>query len=291
MTQAVPLRYTNVSFAYEKEPVLRDLSLDIRPGELTLLAAPNGAGKTTLLWLAAGLLSPGEGQVEVFTQSPFSERSVLGQVGFLAQGAPLPTLWTGQQVYDFQRDTFPEWDDSLCDKLTTLFKLDLSKKVKTLSRGERGKLALATMLCTRPKLLLLDEPTLGLDVATRRMLQAEILDRLAEEGCSILLSSHEIAEAERKADRLVYLEDGRISCDEAMDALLERHQVLLWSESVAQPPKELDWIELPTTMGKRALARSWNEDAAYTWLAQGGERETADLETIYLSLTGELDYA
>ncbi|HET6585456.1 MAG TPA: ABC transporter ATP-binding protein [Nannocystaceae bacterium] len=282
---------SGVEFGYGKNAVLRDFSLQLPRGEIALLAAPNGRGKTTALWLAAGLLRPRAGRVRVFGRDPFHDRDVLGRVGFLAEGSPLPESWQVSQVLTFQRDTFPRWDQDECDRLVRLFRLDLRARVRELSRGQRGKLGLVTVLATRPEVLLLDEPLLGLDVATRRVLTAEILGRVAEQGCSILLTGHEIAEAEAIADRFVLLDDGKIACDESIAELLARHRILAWDTPVPPPPEALQPAFLPWALGKRALACDWDDDVAKLWLSQGGRAEPADLETVYLSLTGELDHA
>jgi ABC-type multidrug transport system ATPase subunit len=282
---------SSVEFGYGKDAVLRDFSLQLGRGEIALLAAPNGRGKTTALWLAAGLLRPRAGAVRVFGRDPFRDRAVLGRVGFLAEGSPLPESWRIEQVLAFQRDTFPHWDQHECDRLVRLFRLDLGARVRELSRGQRGKLGLVTVLATQPEVLLLDEPLLGLDVATRRMLTSEILGRVAEGGCSILMTGHEIAEAEAIADRFVLLDEGRIVCDEPVADLLARHRILAWESPVPPPPEALQPAFLPWALGRRALACDWDEDVARLWLAQGGRAEPADLETVYLSLTGELEHA
>ena len=131
----------------------------------------------------------------------------------------------------------------------------------------------------------------GLDVATRRKFQAEVLGRVAEEGVPILLTSHEIAEAESSADRFVMLNGGKVSCNETIPDLLARHRIIAWDRGGPNPPAELDWVELPTASGSRALSRSWDEDRARSWLRAGGSEDRADLETVYLSLTGELEHA
>jgi len=285
--KTAPLCFDQVSFRHGKKAVLESFSLALHAGEVALLAAPNGAGKTTALWLAAGLYAPAGGGVTVQGRDPFSDRAVLGQVGFVAEGAPLPPSWTGAEVLDFQKATFPRWDAAEVARLVAAFGLDPSAKVKTLSRGQRGKLALVCALGTRPEVLLLDEATLGLDVATRRLIAGEVLGRVAEDGCAVLMSSHEIAEAERAADRLVLLDRGRASCDEAVSSLLERHRILSWDGDVLDPPAALSAQPLPSPLGHRAIALAWSEDAARPWLASGGRAEPADLETIYLSLTGE----
>jgi ABC-2 type transport system ATP-binding protein len=287
----VMLDFTGVRFGYGREPVLDGFDLELRAGEIVLLAAPNGTGKTTALWLAAGLLAPSCGSVRLFGRDPFRDRTVLDRVGFVAEGAPLPESWSGDSVLAFQRDSFSRWDEGECNRLIRSFRLDTRKRVRELSRGQRGKLALAAVLASRPELLLLDEPTLGLDVATRRVLLSEMLARVAEHGCPILLTGHEIAEAEALVERIVLVDHGRVVHDERIDELLARYRILAWESPTPVPPPALDLVYLPWALGKRALAQDWDEDVARLWLAQGGRVERADLETVYLALTGELAHA
>lgn len=291
MNEAASINFEAVDFAYERKAVLSGFSLALEPGEVVLLAAPNGRGKTTALWLAAGLLRPDRGQVRVLGRDPFRDREVLAKVGFLAEGSPLPEHWSVAQVLRFQRETFGRWSAEDCDRLMRRFRLDPKARVRELSRGERGKLGLVTVLSTMPEALLLDEPLLGLDVATRRALTSEILGRVAETGCPILLTGHEIAEAEALIDRFVLVDDGRVVCDEPVVELLARHRLLAWEAPVPPPPEALQPIVLPWALGRRALVCDWDEDIARLWLAQGGRSDPADLETVYLSLTGELEHA
>lgn len=286
-----PLEFSGVTFAYGRDPVLHDLHLQIEPGEITCLAAPNGTGKTTALWLAAGLLDPDKGDVRVYGAQPHRQRDCLADIGFFAEGSPFPPHWTVQRVLDYQRATFPRWDDEEHARLQGAFGLDPKRRVRSLSRGERGKLGLLVTLSTDPRLLLLDEPTLGLDLATRRLLLAEILGRAAERGCPVLVAGHEIAEAQTMCDRFVLLGNGHVQCDEAMETLLGRHRIVEWDDDIPDPPDRLDVVPLPRLSGQRGLAHSWDPELAQMWVTQGGREAPADLETIYLSLTGALEHA
>lgn len=285
------LQFHEVVFAHDRAAVLDGFDLEVREGEVVLLAAPNGRGKTTALWLAAGVLRPARGRVRVFGRDPYRERVVLGRVGFVPEGAPLPERWNGRRVLDFQRATFPRWDDAACRRLVDNFELDLRKQVRELSRGQRGRLAIVAALCTRPDLLLLDEPTLGLDVATRRKVTAEILGRVAEEGIPIVIAGHDVAEAELSADRLVIMEHGKVLHDERITEVLEAHRILTWDASVPEPSPQLDLLELSAISGRRALARRVLDGPLAQWQRHGGRVEPADLETVYLARTGELDHA
>lgn len=291
MSEGARIEFDGVHFAYGRTQVLADFSLSLGAGEVVLLAAPNGRGKTTALWLAAGLLRPDRGTVRILGRDPFTDRGVLAQVGFLAEGSPLPESWTADQVLRFQRDTFGRWSDDDCARLMQRFRLEPKARVRELSRGQRGKLGLVSVLSTMPEALLLDEPMLGLDVATRRALTSEILGRVADTGCPILLTGHEIAETAALIDRFVLIDDGRVVCDEPVDELLSRHRLLAWESPVPPPPDALNPILLPWALGRRALVCDWDPEIARLWLSRGGRCEAADLETVYLSLTGELEHA
>jgi ABC-2 type transport system ATP-binding protein len=291
MSAEPALQFADVAFAHDRALVLDGFDLEVQEGEVVLLAAPNGRGKTTALWLAAGVLSPARGSVRVLGRDPYRERVVLARVGFVPEGAPLPERWTGRRVLDFQRATFPRWDDSTCRRLVETFEVDLGKEVRELSRGQRGRLAIIAVLCTRPELLLLDEPTLGLDVATRRKVTAEILGRVAHEGVPILIAGHDVAEAELSADRIVIMDHGRVLHDERVGELLDGHRILAWDTSVPEPSPQLDLIELHAVTGRRALAQRVLDEPLAQWQRHGGRVEPADLETIYLARTGELDHA
>lgn len=285
-----PLVFEGVDFAYGRRSVLQGLDLRLRPGQVTLMVAPNGRGKTTALWLAAGLLRPDRGQVRAFGRDPFRDRAVLGEVGFVAEGSPLPETWTGQEVLAFQAASFPRWSDELARELGDLMKLRLDTKVRDLSRGERGRLALAAVLGAQPRLLLLDEPTLGLDVATRRLVTKMVLTRLAADGATVLMATHDIVDAERVGDRMVFLQDGRIGIDEAIPELVERHRVLRW-DGAWTPPPGWEALDLPSAFGRRAVVPRWRPQYEAECRARGVDMSTADLETIYLVLTGEVEHA
>lgn len=291
MSADLALQFHDVTFAHGRAPVLERFSLEVRAGEVVLLAAPNGRGKTTALWLAAGVLNPARGHVRTLGRDPYRERVVLGRVGFVPEGAPLPERWTAQRVLDFQRATFPRWDDAACRRLVETFDIDRRKQVGDMSRGQRGRLAVIAVLCTRPELLLLDEPTLGLDLATRRKVTAEILGRVADEGVPIVLAGHDVAEAELSADRLVIIDDGKVVHDDRVSELLGGHRILSWDASVPEPSPQLEPLELHAATGRRALACRVVDEPLRQWQRHGGRVEPADLETIYLARTGGLDHA
>src|SRR5438034_3834150 len=158
---AAPLDARGLGKRFRREWGLRDCTLTIPQGAVVGLAGPNAAGKSTLLAVATGLLAPTEGSISVLGSDPLREPSVLAQVGYVAQGAPLYRSFTVADTIEFARRTNAHWDDRVADELLT--RLDARTRVGTLSAGDRGRLALALVLGKRPRLLLLDEPFAGLD--------------------------------------------------------------------------------------------------------------------------------
>ena len=204
---------------------LRDCTLAIPEGAIVGLAGPNAAGKSTLLALAAGLLAPTEGSIAVLGRDPLRDPSVLAEVGYLPQGAPLYRSFTVGETTEFARRTNPDLDTEIVAKLLT--RLDSRTKIGALSAGDRTQLALALVLGKRPRLLLLDEPFAGLDpLAGREFLQL-LMDGVAETAPTVVIASHVTADIERVCDDIVLLTDGRVRLEGHIESLLESHRILM----------------------------------------------------------------
>ena len=220
-----PLEARGLGKRFRREWGLRDCTLTIPEGAIVGLAGPNAAGKSTLLALATGLLAPTEGVVEVLGADPMREPSILAEMGFVAQGAPLYRSFTVAETIEFARRTNRSWDDEVVAGLLT--RIDSRTKVGSLSAGERARLALALVLAKRPRLLLLDEPFAGLDpLAGREFLQL-LMDGVAETSATVVIASHVIADIERVCDHIVLLAGGRVRLEGNVEELLESHRILM----------------------------------------------------------------
>ncbi|TVP46685.1 MAG: ABC transporter ATP-binding protein, partial [Gemmatimonadales bacterium] len=181
---------------------LEDLTLRIPEGSLVALLGPNGAGKSTLLRIVAGLQHPTSGTVRVLGHDPQRlPRDLRAQVGFVAEGLRLPGWMRLGQLERWLAPLYDSWDATLADELRARFRLEPGRRIDTLSRGEHMKAALLCALAPRPRLLVLDEPFAGMDVAVRDELVRGILETSEAEGWTVLLASHEVAEMEALVDR------------------------------------------------------------------------------------------
>jgi ABC-2 type transport system ATP-binding protein len=204
---------------------LRDCTLEIPDGSIVGLTGPNAAGKSTLLALATGLLEPTEGSIEVLGRDPRVDSSVLAEVGYVAQGAPLYRSFTVAETIEYARRTNTRWDDGVAVGL--LGRLDSGTRVARLSAGDRARLALSLVLGKRPRLLLLDEPFAGLDpLAGREFLQL-LMDGVAETDATVVVASHVIADIERVCDHIVLLTGGDVRLQGNVEELLATHRILM----------------------------------------------------------------
>jgi len=211
---------------YRRLWALADCTLSIPAGHVVGIVGPNGAGKTTLLSLAAGLLAPTAGTIEVLGGPPPENPAELARVGFVAQDAP---VYAGLPVADHLRlgaHLNPGWDDALARSRIERLDLDPGQKAGKLSGGQRAQLALTLAIAKRPGLLILDEPVASLDPLARREFLQDLMEATAEQGLSVVLSSHLIADLERVCDYLIVLVASRVLVAGPVDELLATHHLL-----------------------------------------------------------------
>jgi ABC-2 type transport system ATP-binding protein len=211
---------------YRKLWALADCALSIPAGHVVGLVGPNGAGKTTLINLATGMLAPTTGTIEVLGGRPASGPAQLARVGYLAQDAP---VYAGLSVGDHLRlgaHLNPAWDAEMARHRIDQLDLDPGQKAGKLSGGQRAQLALTLALGKRPELLILDEPVASLDPLARREFLQDLMETVAEQQVSVVLSSHLISDLERVCDYVIVLVDSRVRLAGSVDELLATHHLL-----------------------------------------------------------------
>ncbi|GLX94558.1 ABC transporter ATP-binding protein [Herbidospora sp. NBRC 101105] len=208
---------------YGRRWALRDCTLEIPRGHVTGLVGPNGAGKTTLLKLAAGQLTPSEGDLRVLGERP---GTTLPKVGFVAQDTPVYAGLTVQDHLTLGAKLNTTWDARLAEDRVAELGLNPNQKARRLSGGERAQLALTLGLAKRPELLILDEPVASLDPLARREFLQALMEATASDEFGVVLSSHLIADLERVCDFVVVLVDSRVLVAGEVDELLATHHRL-----------------------------------------------------------------
>jgi len=227
MTAIIEAR--GLSKRYGARPALTDCTLHIPPGHVVGLVGPNGAGKSTLLKLACGLLAPTSGSITVLGGRPGADPAQIAKVAFVAQDAP---VYSGLSVADHLRlgaHLNPRWDRAFAEARVRSLGLDPKQKAGKLSGGQRAQLALTLAAGKRPDLLLLDEPVASLDPLARRDFLRHLMETVAEEGTSVVLSSHLISDLERVCDYLIVLAASRVRLVGEVEELTAAHHRIIAS--------------------------------------------------------------
>lgn len=229
----------NLSRSFGDKQALVDVTLQIPIGCVFGLIGGNGAGKTTIIKHILGLLKAHTGSVRVFGLDPVSHPvETLGRIGYLSEERDLPDWMRVGDLMQYTRAFYPEWDDAYAEELRSAFDLDKRARVKTLSRGQRARTGLLIALAYRPDLLVLDEPSSGLDPVVRRDILGAIIRAIAEEGRTVLFSSHLLDEVERVADRIAIIHNGHNVLTAGMEEVKARHRrmTLRFPEVLNSPP-------------------------------------------------------
>ena len=203
------------------------------------LVGANGAGKTTLIKHILGLLRAESGSVRVFGLDPVAEPvGVLSRIGYLSEENDIPGWMRVDELIRYSRAFYPAWDDAYAEELRQAFSLDPTAKINNLSKGQKARVGLLIALAYRPELLVLDEPSSGLDPIVRRDILGAVIRTIADEGRTVLFSSHLLGEVEQVADHVTMISQGRIALSAPLDTIKESHRCLTvrFAESWSQPP-------------------------------------------------------
>jgi ABC-2 type transport system ATP-binding protein len=206
---------------------LDSVTMSVHRGAVYGLVGANGAGKTTLIKHVLGLLRAEKGSVRVFGLDPVVDPvGVLSRVGYLSEENDLPGWMTVDELARYSRALYPGWDDGYAEELRQMFALDPAAKIKTLSKGQRARTGLLVALAYRPELLVLDEPSSGLDPIVRRDILGAIIRTIAHEGRTVLFSSHLLDEVEQVADHVTMIRAGRIVLSAPLEEIKRSHRTL-----------------------------------------------------------------
>ncbi len=272
---------------------LSGVSLTVPRGGVFGLVGENGAGKTTLIKLMLGLLVPFRGSVSMFGMDPVRKPElVLARLGYLSEDHDLPHWMRVNELIRYNRAFYPDWDDTYAEELRQRFGLDAHAKVKNLSRGQRALAGLLIALAHKPELLVLDEPSSGLDAIARRDILAAIVRTVADEGRTVFFSSHLLDEVERVADTVAMINKGKLVLCASMDEIKAQHHTLTlhFPEPVAAPPKITGALSIEGRGREWTIVCNGEMSAARAAINTLGativEETTPSLEDIFVARAG-----
>jgi ABC-2 type transport system ATP-binding protein len=203
---------------------LSSVSVSMARGAVYGLVGANGAGKTTLIKHILGLLEAQSGSVRVFGRDPVADPvGVLSRIGYLSEEHDLPGWMRVDELLRYSRAFYPNWDDAYAEELRKSFALDPAATIKTLSKGQKARAGLLIALAYRPELLVLDEPSSGLDPIVRRDILGAVLRTIADEGRTVLFSSHLLDEVEEVADHVTMMSHGKVLLSAPLETIKASH--------------------------------------------------------------------
>lgn len=254
---------THLSRRFATTAALQDVSLAVRRGCVFGLVGENGAGKSTLLKHLLGLWRAETGTVRVFGKDPVADPvSVLARIGYLSEQPELPRWMRVSQLLRYTQAFYPRWDAAYAEQLREHFGLDPEARIRTLSKGQQARLGLIAAEAHRPDLLILDEPSSGLDPIVRRDILEAIIRTVTDEGRTVVFSSHLLDEVERVSDQLAMLHHGTLRFCAPLDDIKARHRrISLRFERVQTMPPAV-----PAAIRVDGAGRDWTIicDAAKT---------------------------
>ena len=293
MSESV-MQVNGLSRTFKAATALSEVTFEVPKNAVLGLVGENGAGKTTLIKHALGLFKPQQGSIALFGLDPVRDtEAVLSRIGYLSEQRDLPLWMNVDEAIHYWSAFYPRWDSDYASELLDMFELAPQQKLKNLSRGELARTGLLLAVAHRPELLLLDEPSSGLDPIVRRDILAAIIRTVSDDGRTVVFSSHLLDEVQRVSDHLVLLHQGRVCLSGPLDDLLESHVRrdirLPASVSSRHPPQP------PGAIGCRGADRDWTVIAPSNtdmdaWLheqsAEVLHRSPATLDDLFVAHVG-----
>ncbi len=302
MDEQAVLRVEDLKVRYGRTVVLDGVSLAVEKGEVGALLGRNGTGKSSLVRCLLGQQRPEAGRVRVFGQDVWRHRArLMGRIGVAPEEPDAPPLMTARQLDRFGAQFYTRWDACALRQRLGRFEVPLDVPFARLSRGQKAQVMLSLALAPEPELLILDDPTLGLDAVARRGVFEELVVELADRGITVFLCSHDLAGIEGIASQIMVLGGGRMLLDEDLETLKQRFRRLSFQRIVGVGDRQDDGHDLLAGLGPLVVKTrgrhveavvSRFDDAAFERLrrhvdVESAQLEAVPLEDIVVSLVGE----
>ena len=265
---------------YGKHTAVNGIDLQIPAGRIVGLIGPNGSGKTTTLQALLGLI-PCDGELQVLGLDPRTQRDQLMQeVSFIADVAVLPRWLKVSQALDFVEGVHPRFSRQKAERMIAATQLRPSMRVREMSKGMVAQLHLALVMAIDARLLVLDEPTLGLDIVVRKQFFQQLLEDYFDQDKTILISTHQVEEIEHVLTDVIFIQEGRITLNATMDALATRYLELAVLPEHVAAATALKPLAQRQVFGKTLMTF---EDVPHAQLAALGEVRSVALADVFIA--------
>jgi len=290
------IKIDNVSVHYGKAIAVDDVSLSVAPGSVYALLGRNGAGKTSLVRCLLGQQKPSQGAVTIFGRNVWTDRArLMSRVGVVPEDPDAPPEMTTAEIVRFCARLYPRWDSAGVAARLRLFDVPQAVPYGRLSKGQKRQVLLSIVLAGSPELLVLDDPTLGLDVVARKELFEELVTDLAERGTTVVVTTHDLPGIEAIADRVAILKGGKLVLDEDLETLKWRFRRLRYA-SAPMPAESVELNQLRTTSvrqwgsGIEAVVSNYDDVLLERFRSASGARNVEvspmSLEEIFIAVAG-----
>ena len=253
MNTEVVIKATNISKKYDESYALDGIDIEVSKGQIMGLIGPNGAGKSTFLQSVLGLLKT-EGNLEVLGLDPRKDRhKLLKDVCSITDVAVLPKWMTVDQLLSYMDGVHPSFDINKCKSILSRTNIKLPSKIKVLSRGMVVQLHLSLVMAINAKILILDEPTLGLDLVYRKDFYSQLIEDYYEGDKTILISTHQVEEIEGVLSDAVFMNQGRIVMKDSIESINKKYLELRPDQQSLEDAKDLEPLHQRTELGREVM--------------------------------------
>ena len=253
MNTEVVIKANNISKKYDESYALKSIDIEVSKGQIMGLIGPNGAGKSTFLQSVLGLLKT-EGNLEVLGLDPRKDRhKLLKEVCSITDVAVLPKWMTVQQLLSYMDGVHPGFNLDKCKSILSRTNIKLHSKIKVLSRGMVVQLHLSLVMAIDAKILVLDEPTLGLDLVYRKDFYSQLIEDYYEGNKTILISTHQVEEIEGVLSDAVFMNQGRIVMQDSIESINKKYLELRPDQNSVDAAKSLKPIHRRTELGREVM--------------------------------------
>jgi ABC-2 type transport system ATP-binding protein len=279
-----------VTVRYGKKTAVDGVTLSVAPGSVYALLGRNGAGKSSLVRSLLGMLRPSHGRVTLFGEDVWHHRArLMDRIGVVSEEADAPPEMRVRDLAALSSRLYSRWTQSAFDERIGRFGIAAKGRYGDLSKGQKKQVALALALAVSPELLILDDPTLGLDVVARKSLFEEVIADLAERGLTVLITTHDLSAIETLADRVGVIRDGKLVLDDELEALKSRFRRVRYAGPPAALAMTAASMRAWGTSGTEAIVTDYDDVAfeRFRREAETSESTPMTLEEIFISVAGE----